>query len=126
MDRLSVGIVDYEVELAPDGVVHEILIPVGRDIHLEVGAVLEHVEAVEYEVLRTKGASGVGSFSTLHEHVETLEVGAAHEGTVGHSHLEHGLVVDSVAIAVGELDASYILVAPCRLVGHTYGAVVVV
>ena len=62
-------------------------------MYLEVRAVLEDVESMQDEVVRSKSLGGVGTLGTVHKHIEVGEVGASHEGAVGHHHLECCLVV---------------------------------
>ena len=90
---LLVGVIHHNVILFPDGVVGKLLIAVGSYVYLEVRTVLEDVESVEDEVVGTKSLRGVGTLRTVHEHIDVREVGASHEGAVGHYHLECCLVV---------------------------------
>ena len=121
---LLVSVIHHDGILLPDGVVGKLLIAVGSHVYLEVRAVLEHVESVEDEVLRTQCLRGVGTLSTIHEHIDVAEVGASHEGAVWHHHLEGGLVVDSFPVAVLEAYGAYALLAPCRIICHGHRAVV--
>ena len=121
---LLVGVIHHNVILFPDGVVGKLLIAVGSYVYLEVRTVLEDVESVEDEVVGTKSLRGVGTLRTVHEHIEVGEVGATHEGAVGHHHLKGSLVVYAYSVAVLEAYGAYALLSPCRIVCHGNSTVV--
>ena len=121
---LLVGVIHHDVILLPDGVVGKLLIAVGGHVYLEVRAVLEDVESMKDEIVRTKSLGGVGTLRTVHEHIEVGEVGTSHEGTVGHHHLKGSLVVYPFPVAVLEPYGAYALLSPCRIVCYSYRAVV--
>ena len=93
-------------------------------MYLEVRTILEHVESMQDEVVRSKSLGGVGTLRTVHEHIEVGEVGASHEGAVGHHHLKGSLVVYAYSVAVLEAYGAYALLAPCRIVCHGNSTVV--
>ena len=111
---LLIIFLDDNGQLAPDGVVHELVVAVTAHIHLEVGTAVEHMRTHQTEVLRSQGTGGVGAIRTFHEHVQTFQVATAGKGTVGHHHLERSLGITEGSPSLDVLEGNL----PQGLVTH--------